>query len=165
MEEQDKLVDVAVEGSGVQEIEALIVGEQRVRAMLKQEVYDVIVASLSGPEDGCCDSVSSFSVDVCAALYQEMAQGVVVVDRGPLSLLTCRLSRSAEDTHVERCNALLILVRSVVLPVIKKLLDRRDFPQPRQLHNVVLERQIRFLVGHVFEFVLARGLRVRFGAL
>lgn len=92
MQEQDQLVDVAVECGGVQEVEALVVSEQRVGTVLKQEVYDVVVASLSGPEDWRCDSVSSFGVDVCAALYQEMTQGVVIVDGGPLPRLASMLS-------------------------------------------------------------------------
>jgi hypothetical protein len=52
----------------VEEVEALVVGKQRVCAVFEQEVDDVVVTSLGCPEDGCCDGVPSFGIDVCAAL-------------------------------------------------------------------------------------------------
>lgn len=52
----------------MEEVEALVVGKQRVCAVFEQEVDDVVVTSLGCPEDGCCDGVPSFGIDVCAAL-------------------------------------------------------------------------------------------------
>lgn len=49
MEKQDNLIDVAVEGRTVQEIEALVVGEKRVGAVVEKEVDDVVVAALGRP--------------------------------------------------------------------------------------------------------------------
>jgi hypothetical protein len=68
----------------VQQVETLVVGEERVGAMLKEEIDDVVVTSFRGPEYWCCDCISAFCVDVCAALDKEMAEGVVVVNCGPL---------------------------------------------------------------------------------
>lgn len=49
VQQQDELVDVAVEGGRVQQVEALVVGEQRVRAVLEQQVDDVVIAALRSP--------------------------------------------------------------------------------------------------------------------
>jgi hypothetical protein len=49
VKKQDNLIDVAVEGRAVQEIEALIVGEERVGAVIEKEVDDVVVAALGCP--------------------------------------------------------------------------------------------------------------------
>lgn len=84
VQQQDELVDVAIEGGRVQQIEALVVGEQRVGAMLEQQVDDVVVAALRGPEHGGGYGVAAFGVDGGARLDQEVAEGVVVVDGRPL---------------------------------------------------------------------------------
>jgi len=68
----------------VQQVEALVVGEERVGAVLEEEIDDVVVASFGGPEYGRCDGISALCVDVCAALDEEVAEGVVVVNCGPL---------------------------------------------------------------------------------
>ena len=52
VEQQDDLVHIAVERGAVQEIEALVVGEERVGAVVEQEVDNVVVATLRSPEDG-----------------------------------------------------------------------------------------------------------------
>jgi hypothetical protein len=70
----------------VQQVEALVVGEQRVGAMVEQQVDNVIVAALRGPEDGCRDGIAALSIDGCAGLDEEVAERVVVVDGRPLSL-------------------------------------------------------------------------------
>lgn len=49
VQQQDELVDIAIEGGRVQQVEALVVGEQRVRAMLEQQVDDVVIAALRSP--------------------------------------------------------------------------------------------------------------------
>jgi hypothetical protein len=84
VEQQDDLVHVPVEGGAVQEVEALVVGEQRVGAVVEQQVDDVVVAALSSPEDGCRDGIAALCVDGCAGLDEEVAERVVVVDGGPL---------------------------------------------------------------------------------
>lgn len=84
VQEQDELVDIAVERGRVEQIEALVVGEEWVGAVFEEEVYDVVVAAFGGPEDGRCNGVAAFGVEGCARLDEEVAEGVVVVDRGPL---------------------------------------------------------------------------------
>lgn len=61
--------DVPVESSGVEEIESLVVCEERIGAVLKEEVYDVVMAFLRSPENWCRNSISSLCVYVCARLY------------------------------------------------------------------------------------------------
>jgi hypothetical protein len=84
MEQEDQLVDIAVESGRVQQVEALVVGEERVGAVVEEEVHDVVVAAFGSPQDGCCDGVSAFCVDGRASLDKEVAEGVVVVDCRPL---------------------------------------------------------------------------------
>lgn len=57
----------------MQEIEALVVGEKRVGAVLEEQIDDVVMASFRGPEDRCSDGVSTLRVYTRAVLYQEMA--------------------------------------------------------------------------------------------
>jgi len=52
----------------VKEIESLVVGEEWVSAVLEEQVYDIIVAFFRGPEDRCCDGVTTFCVDIYALL-------------------------------------------------------------------------------------------------
>lgn len=68
----------------MQQIEALVVGEQRVRAMLEQQVDDVVIAALRSPQHGGGYGVAAFGVDGGAGLDQEVAQGIVIVDGRPL---------------------------------------------------------------------------------
>lgn len=68
----------------MKEVEALVVGEERVGAVVEEEVYNVVVAALCGPEDGCCYGVAAFCVDGGAGLDEEVAEGEVVVDCCPL---------------------------------------------------------------------------------
>ena len=84
VEKEDDLVDIAVEGRAVQEVEALVVGEERVGAVVEEEVDDVVVAAFGGPEDGGCDGITALGVDGSARLDEEVAEGVVVVDGRPL---------------------------------------------------------------------------------
>jgi hypothetical protein len=84
VEEQDKLEDIAIERRRVQQVEALVVGEKRVGAVVEEEVHDVVVAALCGPEHGSRDGVSAFCIDGRAGLDQKVAEGIVVVDSRPL---------------------------------------------------------------------------------
>jgi hypothetical protein len=68
----------------VEEIEALVVCEERVGAVLEEQVHNVVMAFLCGPEDGSCDGIAAFGVEVCALLDKEMAECVVVVYGCPL---------------------------------------------------------------------------------
>lgn len=68
----------------MQEVEALVVGKERVGAVVEEKVNDVVVAALRGPEDGCCDSIAALCVDGCAGCDEEVAEGVVIVDSSPL---------------------------------------------------------------------------------
>src|SRR5262245_55530050 len=84
VEEQHNRKDVSVEGSGMEEIEALVVGQEGIGAVLEEQVDDVGMAFLRGPEDGGCHCVAAFGVDVGAGLDEEMAECIMVVDCGPL---------------------------------------------------------------------------------
>ena len=84
VQEEHELVDVAVEGGRVEEVEALVVGEEGVGAVLEQQVHDVVVAAFGGPEDGRSDGIAAFGVERRAGLDEEVAERIVVVDGGPL---------------------------------------------------------------------------------
>jgi hypothetical protein len=84
VQEEDELEDVAVESGRVEEVEALVVGNERVGAVLEQQVDDVVVAAFGGPEDGSGYGIAALCVDVGTGLDEEVAQGVVVVNRSPL---------------------------------------------------------------------------------
>jgi hypothetical protein len=84
VEQQHDLVHISVEGRAVQEIEALVVGEERIGTVVEKQVHDVVVAALSSPQDGCCDGIAALGIDGCAGLNKEVAERVVVVDGGPL---------------------------------------------------------------------------------
>lgn len=88
VEQQDDLVHIAVERGAVQEIEALVVGEERVGAVVEQEVDNVVVATLRSPEDGCRNSIAALCVDGRAGLDEEVAERVVVVDSRPLLIVS-----------------------------------------------------------------------------
>lgn len=49
VEEKHDLVDIAVEGRRMEQVEALVVSEERVGAVVEQEVHDVVVAALRRP--------------------------------------------------------------------------------------------------------------------
>ena len=68
----------------MQEIEALVVGEERVGAVVKEEIDNVVVATLRSPEDGCCNGIAALCVDGRTGLDKEVAESVVIVDGGPL---------------------------------------------------------------------------------
>lgn len=70
----------------MQEVEALIIGEERVGAVFEKQVDDVVVASFRSPEDWCSNSIAALRVDVGAALDKEMAERIVVVNCGPLRI-------------------------------------------------------------------------------
>lgn len=86
VQQQDNLVDIAIESGAVEEVEALVVGEKGISAVVEQQIDDVVVAALCSPEYGCCNSVPPFGVDGCAGLDQKVAECVVVVDGSPLLL-------------------------------------------------------------------------------
>jgi hypothetical protein len=89
VQEKHNLVDIAIEGRRVQKVEALVVGEEGVGAVVEQQVDNVVVAALSSPEDGCCDGVAAFCINGRTGLDEEVAEGIVVVDCSPLSSLDC----------------------------------------------------------------------------
>lgn len=68
----------------MKEIEALIVGEERVGPVLEEEINDIVVALLRSPQDRCSNRVSSSCIYIGTILDEKMAKCVVVVDRGPL---------------------------------------------------------------------------------
>jgi hypothetical protein len=61
--------------------------------------------------------------------------------------------------YMERCYALLILVRRIDLPAVKQLLYSANLAQPRQLHDILLDGQARLLVRHSVELMLAARVR------
>lgn len=68
----------------MQQIEALVVGEERVGAVVEQQVDDIVVASFGGPEDRRGYGIAAFCVEGSASLDEEVTESVVVVDSGPL---------------------------------------------------------------------------------
>lgn len=68
----------------MEEIEALVVGEERIGPVLQEHVYEVIVTFLRGPEDGSSDGIAAFCVHIGAALDEEVAERIVIVNGGPL---------------------------------------------------------------------------------
>lgn len=68
----------------MEEIKALIVGEERVGAFLEKQVDDVVMALLCSPEDRSSDSISALGIDVGPFFDEEVAKGMVVIDGRPL---------------------------------------------------------------------------------
>lgn len=56
----------------MEEIEALIVGEERIGAMFEQKVDDVVMATFRGPQDRRCYRIPSLCVYICAILNQKV---------------------------------------------------------------------------------------------
>lgn len=52
--------------------------------MVKQQVYDVVIAAFRSPQDWCCAGFAAFRIDRCAGLDEEMAESIVIVDGRPL---------------------------------------------------------------------------------
>lgn len=68
----------------MQQVEALVVGKERIGAVVEEEVHDVIVAALRCPQDGCGYCITAFRINRRAGLYEVVAEGIVVVDSRPL---------------------------------------------------------------------------------
>ena len=68
----------------MQQIEPLVVCEQRIGTMLKEEVHDVVVAPFRSPQYRSCNGITTFRVHVGAVLEEEVAESIVVVNGGPL---------------------------------------------------------------------------------
>jgi len=49
VEEKNELVYIAIESSRMQEVEALVIGDEGIGAVFEKEVDNVIVASFRGP--------------------------------------------------------------------------------------------------------------------
>lgn len=49
VQQQNELVDVTIQRRGVEEVKALVVGEERVGTVLEEKVDDIIVASFGSP--------------------------------------------------------------------------------------------------------------------
>ena len=84
----------------MQEIEALVVGEERIGAVVEEKIDDVVVAALCGPEHGCRDSIAALCVDGRAGLDEEMAERVVIVDSRPLLIVSPEHAPTLFDTHM-----------------------------------------------------------------
>jgi hypothetical protein len=98
VEEEHELVDIAVERGRMQQVEALVIGEERVGAVVKEEIHDVVVAALRSPEHGSRNGIATFRIDGRAGLDEKVAEGVVVVDGRPLrhcQLLSMRANCAA----------------------------------------------------------------------
>ena len=74
----------------MEEVETLVVGKERVGAVIEEKVDDIIIAPFGSPENGRCNSVAAFGVYGSTGLDEEMTESVVVVDCGPL--LSARLA-------------------------------------------------------------------------
>ena len=108
MQEQYYLVHVPVEGGRVEQVEALVVGEERIGTMIEEQVDNVVVAALRSPENWCCDGVAAFCVDGGAGLDEEMAEGVVVVDCCPLfRRLASLYPMKIMDMYVRTCSGVM----------------------------------------------------------
>jgi hypothetical protein len=84
----------------VQEVEALVVGEEGIGAVVEEEIDDVVVATLCSPQNGCRDSIAALCVDGCAGLDEEVAESVVIVDGGPLLMVSLGHAKILFDTHM-----------------------------------------------------------------
>lgn len=84
VEQQDNQQDIPVECRDVKRIVALGIGDERIGAVLKQQVDSVIMAPLSCPLERRSDGITAFVVDLGAVLDEELAHGVLVVNGGPL---------------------------------------------------------------------------------
>ena len=106
VEKQHQLEYISVQSRAVKQIEALVVGKERIGTVLQEEVYDIVVTTLCRPQNRGCERVTTLRIYVCTRLDKKMAKGVVVVDRCPLfaqsvSISSARLLRhSREGTRI-----------------------------------------------------------------
>jgi hypothetical protein len=75
----------------VQEVEALVVGEERIGAVVEEEIDNVVVATLCSPENRCRDGIAALCVDGRAGLDEEVAESVVIVDSSPLLMVSLNI--------------------------------------------------------------------------
>ena len=68
VQQHDELEDVAIHRRVLEKVESLVVRRHRVRAVLEEEIDDVVVAAARRPEDGRRVHVAAFCVDVGAGL-------------------------------------------------------------------------------------------------
>lgn len=62
----------------------MVICEERIGAMLEEQVDNVVVAALCGPEHWRGISISAFSIDGCASADEKVAERVAVAYSGPL---------------------------------------------------------------------------------
>jgi len=84
VKKQDEEENVAIEGGDVESIVSLLVGDERVGAVVKEKIDDVVVTALSSPLEWCCDRVAAFPIHFGSMVDEELAHGILVVDGRPL---------------------------------------------------------------------------------
>ena len=116
----------------MKKVVALVIPYQRISAIRKEERNDLEVESLARPEDWSCLGIAAFRIDVGACLDQEMAQGMVSVDGGPLPshqpLLYLYIHAHCS---FPTCNAVMpwsSVDRALYLPLSKSLWMARSSP-------------------------------------
>lgn len=84
MKEKNKEEGIAINCCKVEDVVALTINQKRVGPSMKQQVHDIVMALLSSPHSRRCARLSTFGIDICAGLDEELACCILVVDGGPL---------------------------------------------------------------------------------
>lgn len=84
MQQQYDLIYVAVEGGTMEEVKALVVSEERVGAVVEQQVDNIVIAAFRSPKDRSCNGIAALCIDRSSSLDQKVAEGVVIIDSSPL---------------------------------------------------------------------------------
>lgn len=73
IEEERELEHIAIHGRILYQVKALIVGKQRIGAVLEQEINDVVVAVSGSPKNWCRVYVASLRVHIRAGSEEKLA--------------------------------------------------------------------------------------------
>lgn len=124
MEKQHEEKGVTIDGGQVENIVALTVHEEGISPRLKQQIHNVVVASLSCPHCRCCARLSTFGIDIGAGFDEEVARRVLIVDGRPLltgyqRALDCM---NLSNTYVKGRYAFRILIFCAKLSAVEHVL-------------------------------------------
>ncbi len=97
LEEKDEEEDIAVEGSQMQDVVPLNIGQEGVCSVMEEQVDDIVMTPLGCPHGRCSHRLSSSRIDIGARFEQELAESVLVVNRGPLEDI--RPQRNTSSVH------------------------------------------------------------------
>lgn len=84
MQKQDELENISIQRGAMQEVVALVIGDQGIGTVGQKQRDNVQVAFLRGPENWSRERVPTSGVDRSPGLQEEVTEGIVAVDCSPL---------------------------------------------------------------------------------